>query len=368
MAASGSIGIGFIGCGEIAHLHASALRDVAASGLPIRPVAAADPDPEHRAAVGRNFPFERGYDRAEDLLDDDDVDAVWVGVPTALHEDVYRRVLEAGKHLYAEKPIATELAAVRRLADLAAAAPVRSQVGFQSRFDPMLARARRMAQDQEIGPTMSYLWRDDEGFPTTAVQAGRSDWRSDPALAGGGVLIEHSIHAIDALQWTFGPVIRVTASTRRVLGFDVEDTVVLLLEHESGVIGSHVSVYGGVAERELTRFEIQGRDAILEIERNGVVLEGPDNTFLVQRARSGPETLDHAALLAEHVAGMDLVRSPFFLQDLSDRAFVEAILEDRPPSPSFADALQAHAVVDAAYRSAAQGAPVAVDEVVPAPG
>src|SRR5688572_11307044 len=68
--ANGTVGIGFIGCGEIAHLHASALRDAAAAGLPVVPVAAADPDPDHRSAVSRNFPFARGYDRAEDLLAD----------------------------------------------------------------------------------------------------------------------------------------------------------------------------------------------------------------------------------------------------------------------------------------------------------
>lgn len=367
--ADGTVGIGFIGCGEIAHLHSSALRDLAADGLPVVGVAAADPDPAHREAVARNFGFERFYDTAGELLADPEVDAVWAGVPTALHRDVYGAVLDAGKHLYAEKPIAAELPVVRELAELASTASsaqgLVTQVGFQSRFDPILNRARQLVRSEAIGPTMSYLWRDDEGFPTTTVNRGRSDWRSDRAAAGGGVLIEHSIHAIDVLGWIFGPVTRVTAATRHVLDFDVEDTVVLLLEHESGVIGTHVGVYGGVAERELSRFEIQGRDAVVEIERNGVVVEAPDNTLLVQRARSAPERVAREEIVAAYVDEHGLRRAPFFLQDLSDRAFVQAILDGTPASPGFPDAVAAHTVIEAAYRSAATGGPVELAELAP---
>jgi predicted dehydrogenase len=358
-----TVGVGFIGCGEIAHLHAAALRDLAADGVPVEAVAAADPDARHREAVAVNFPFERFYESADDLLADPEVDAVWAAVPTVLHRDLYARVLAAGKHLYAEKPIAPSLPEVRQLAELASAAPVITQVGFQSRFDPLLARARSLVRSEEIGPTMSYLWRDDEGFPTTAVVGARSDWRSHRSSAGGGVLIEHSIHAIDVLLWIFGPVVKVTASTRSVLGFDVEDTVVLLLEHASGVIGTHVGVYGGVSERELSRFEIQGRDAIVEIERNGAVLDAPDNTFLVQGPRSPARRIDRHEIVGGYLREHGIGPEPFFLQDLSDRAFVRAVLDGTPATPGMADALAAHAVIEAAYRSAAERRPVELAEL-----
>lgn len=356
------IGVGFIGCGGIAHLHSSALREVARAGLPVVPVAAADPVAANREAVARNFPFARFYDSAEELLADPEVDAVWVGVPTALHPETYAAVLAAGKHLYAEKPIATDLAAVRDLAELAAGTAVVTQVGFQARFDPLLDRARELVRSGVAGPTMSYLWRDDEAFPTAAVRDGGSRWRSERAWAGGGVLLEHSIHALDALAWIFGPVVQVRASTRSILGFDVEDTVVVLLEHESGVVGTHVGVYGAVVGRELSRIEIQLRDAIVEIERNGVVLDAPDNTFLLHRAHRSAEHLDRAAIVAAYCERHGVDRPPFLLQDLADRAFVQAVLDRRPASPGFDDALAAHAVVDAAYRSAAAGGrPVAVE-------
>lgn len=361
--ASDRIGIGFLGCGEIAHIHAAALRDLAVGGIPVTGVAAADPDRSRSAAVARNFAFRRFYESADELLADPDVDAVFVAVPTALHRELYEQVLSAGKHLYAEKPIAPDLAAVRELAEIAEASPAVTQVGFQSRFDPLLNRARQLVLSGEIGPTMSYLWRDDEGFPTTQVVGARSDWRSRRSSAGGGVLIEHSIHAIDVLVWIFGPVARVNASTRSVMGFDVEDTVVMTVEHESGVVGSHVGVYGGVSERELSRFEIQSRDAIVEIERNGTVLDAPDNTFLVQGPRSPAVRLDRREIVGEHLREHRIEAEPFFLQDLSDRAFVDAILAGSEASPGFADALAAHTVIEAAYLSAAERRPVELAEL-----
>lgn len=356
------VGVGFIGCGDIAHHHSSALRDLVSDGFPVRPVAAADPVPAHREAVARNLPFERYYDTAEELLADPEVDAVWVGLPTALHRRVYGQVIEAGKHLYAEKPIAPDLASVRELAAMASAAPTTTQVGFQTRFDPLLNRVRDLVGAGEIGPVMSYLWRDDEGFPTTSLAPGRSDWRSDPALSGGGVLIEHSIHALDALQWMFGPIVRVTARVRHVLGFAVEDTAVVLLEHASGVVGTHVGVYGGVMERDLTRVEIQGRDAIVEIERNGAVVDAPDNKVLVQRASAAPVRWDREEVVAEYVRASGLSRPPFFLVDVADRAFVDAVLGGRDAAPGMAEALAAHAVIDAIYRSADEGRPIDVEE------
>jgi predicted dehydrogenase len=178
---SETIGIGLIGCGGIAHLHTAALRDIAADGVPIRPVAAADPSAENRRAVARNFGFERFYDTAEELLADPDVDAVYVCTPTATHRHLYRATLAAGKHLYAEKPIAPDLPTVRDISAAAAAADVVTQVGFQMRFNSLLARARDIVHSGELGPPMAYTWRDDEAFRGPTPEVARSS--STPSTA-----------------------------------------------------------------------------------------------------------------------------------------------------------------------------------------
>ena len=351
-----AIGVGLIGCGNVARLHTSALRDVAANGVPIRGVAAADPSAENRGVVQRNFPFERHHDEWRRVLDDPEVDAVYVCTPTATHRELYTAVLDAGKHLYAEKPIAPNLADVTAIAGTVAAAPVVAQVGFQSRFHALLSRARDLVRSGELGPVMTYSWRDDETFPTTAVDGSSSDWRSQRASAGGGVLLEHSIHGLDVLSWTFGDPVAVSARTRSTLGFDVEDTAAMRIDHAGGVSGTLVTVYGGVVGRTESRFEVFCERGVIEVTWSGAVLvDDPALSMRVQRSGEPPEDLDVGAVLDARLAELGLGWRPFFWQEAAAAAFFAAVADGRPASPGFADAVRAHAVVDAAYRSSEAG-------------
>jgi len=200
-----TVGIGFIGCGMMAQLHTASLSAIQADGVPVRAVAASDPDPAARAANHRNWPFERLYEEAAAVLADPEVDAVYVCTPTSTHRPLYLATLDAGKHLYAEKPLAPTFDAVVEICAAGRTAPVVSQVGFQLRRHALIARARDLVRSGELGPPMAYLLRDDEAFPTTSITPHSSGWRSDRAAAGGGTLLEHSIHSVDLLHWIFGP-------------------------------------------------------------------------------------------------------------------------------------------------------------------
>lgn len=358
-----TLGIGLIGCGNIAHLHTAALRDLIADGMPVRPVMAADPIPSNRDAVSANLPFERFSDDATHVLDDPDVDAVFVCTPTATHEELYVNAVGAGKHLYAEKPIAPNLAKVRKIHAACKEASVITQVGFQLRFHSLLTRARDLLHSGRIGAPMAYFWRDDEAFPTTSVTSYATDWRSKSSLAGGGTLLEHSIHGVDVLHWLFGPTRTVGSFDRKVLGFEVEDTAALTLQHQSGVTGTLVSVYGGVKGREESRLEIYGEDGIIEITL-GITVDAPEGSFRIQMAGQPPENIDPARVVTDHVSALGLERRPFFWNELSDRAFLESVLKGHPASPGVDEALLAHAVVESAYRSAAERRMVDIEEVL----
>jgi 1,5-anhydro-D-fructose reductase (1,5-anhydro-D-mannitol-forming) len=349
-----TVGVGFIGCGNIAQLHTASLARIAADGVAIRAVAASDPSPQARAAASRNWPFERLHDDAAAVLADPEVDAVFICTPTALHRDLYLAALAAGKHLYAEKPIAPTFDIVQELCAAASAAPVTTQVGFQMRYHALLARVQAIAAANELGPPMAYLLRDDEAFPTTDLDANNSDWRSQAKFSGGGPLIEHTIHGIDILTWLFGPAARVAATTRRTLGYDVEDTAALMLEHDSGVTGTIVTIYGGVKGREESRLEVFFRSGIVEITW-GVLVDAPEASMRIQRSGEPAQIIDPAEVLADHLVALSVTRRPFFWNELASRAFFDAIRSQTPASPGFVDALIAHATVEAAYRSAKTG-------------
>jgi UDP-N-acetyl-2-amino-2-deoxyglucuronate dehydrogenase len=354
------IGIGVVGCGMMAQLHTSSLAMLQASGMPIRAVAAADPDPAAREATQHNWQFERLHSDAAAVLADPEVDAVYVCTPTSLHHELYVGAFEAGKHLYAEKPLAPTLELARSIARACPPSTI-CQVGFQLRRHALISEVRRLVRSGELGPVMAYLFRDDESFPTTSITPHSSEWRSRRELAGGGTLLEHSIHGIDLLHWIFGRPLSVTARTRHTLGLDVEDTATLLIEHDSGVAGTLVSVYGCVRGREESRLEVFCRDGVVEVTW-GVLVESGENRLRVQRSGEPPVDHDPLITLDDHLTRIGLSERPFLWNELASRAFIESLLAGRPASPGLDDALTAHATVDAAYRSAATGLPERVDE------
>ena len=226
------IGVGLVGCGMIGQIHADGLRRLVEDGE-IRAVAAADPSEEARNAVHRNCPFARLHPDAGAVIADPEVDAVMITAPTAAHRDLVLATVAAGK------PCSVR-SRWRRPSRSCASWPrpspgIPAQVGFHSRFHPLHNHLRRIVIDSgEVGGAMGYTLRDDQYWPTGDIVDGHSSWRSRRADAGGGALLEHSIHSVDILTWLFGPPVRVSAVSRRVFGYDVEDVAALVLEHHSG--------------------------------------------------------------------------------------------------------------------------------------
>ena len=346
--------VGLVGCGMIGQIHADGLRKMADDGEAVA-VGAADPSESARAAVSRNCPFAYLTDDPGRVIEDPTIDAVMITSPTATHRDLVLATLAAGKALFCEKPLAPTLDDVREICAAVAQQGRPAQVGFHSRFHPIINRIRRLIVSNEDGSPMAYTFRDDQYWPTGAVVPGHSSWRSERAHAGGGALLEHSIHGADIVSWLFGPCVRVSATTRSMFGYDVEDVAAVTVEHASGVVGTILSVFNGVRGREERRFEVFFEHLTLEATTDFIVGASEDS-FLLQRPDAEEQRPDLEAMREEHFADLGLPRRDFvFYTYPADRHWVRCIQDGVPASPGFADALRAHELVDAAYRSAATG-------------
>ncbi len=357
--------VGIIGCGSIARAHAAALRFVAEDGRACT-VAVADPDAGAVDRVVRILgAVDRTYADGYELIRDPDVDAVVLITPTRLHRDYIAAVAQAGKPLFTEKPLAPTYPVVREIVDIVRDAALPTQVGFQSRFHPLYRHAHTLIARGDHGAPMAYMLRDDQFWPTGAIVPGHSDWRSLAAEAGGGALLEHSIHSCDLVSWLFGPVRRVHAVTRSVFGYDVEDVAALTIEHDNGVVGTLLSVFNGVRAREERRLEIFLDRASIEITSD-FVIGAPEDSFLVHEAdaqhaeRLDVDTLRRNTFIAD---GFDPDRPVFVYQYFAHRAFADAVQNGRSPSPNVDDALSAHRVVEAAYRSVVTRHPVDISQL-----
>jgi predicted dehydrogenase len=340
----------------IAQIHAAGLAHMVEDGE-VHAIAAADPSEEARAATQRNCRFDRLHEDGMAVIDDPEVEAVMITSPTGTHRDLVLATLAAGKPLLCEKPLAPRFEMVRELRDAVAAAGVVAQVGFHTRFNYLANRLHDLVESREVGAPMGYVLRDDQYWPTGQVVPGHSSWRSDRTVAGGGALLEHTIHGIDVACWLFGPPVRVWARTRSVFGYEVEDTAAVTVEHADGTIGSVVTIFSGVRGREETRLEVFFEQATVETTI-GFVVGAEEDGFLLQRADTAPERPDLAAMREAHFARLGLTRRDFFFPTYpSDRAWVQNVRTGAPAWPDFDDALRAHALVEAAYRAAASGAP-----------
>ena len=237
-------------------------------------------------------------------------------------------------------------------------------MGFQSRFNPVYAWLRKLISDGEFGVPLGYMLREDQFWPTGLVVPGHSSWRSDPALSGGGPLLEHSIHGCDLLVWMFGPVRSVSARTASLFGFGVEDIACAHVQHESGPIGTITTVFNGVEGREERRLEVFLEQATIELTGD-FIIGASEDAVVVHRPAMADDVIDLGALRQAAFEAAGIHRRDFiFYQYVADRAFVRAVREGRPASPDFADARAAHALVESAYRSAADGGlPVGSDQL-----
>jgi predicted dehydrogenase len=140
-----------------------------------------------------------------------------------------------------------------------------------------------------------------------------------------------------------------------VFGFEVEDVATLSIEHESGVVGTLLTIFNGVRGREERRIEVFLESGAVELTTDFIV-GAQEDSLLVQRPDEPAVRPDLSALRDEWFRALGIARKDFlFYTYVSDREWVRAVADSRPVHPGFEDARRAHRVVDAAYRSAASG-------------
>jgi predicted dehydrogenase len=215
---------------------------------------------------------------------------------------------------------------------------------------------RALIEDGSLGAPMAAVFRDDQFFPIQGHYA--SHWRAEVAQAGGGCLVEHSIHDVDILRFCFGDVEELSARTENFAGFEgIEDLASVSMSFECGLQAQLTSVWHNILSRGSTRrIEVFFREGMvwLDDEFRGPLHVQTADSIEVQPCPS-PEWVDELPLSDDEV-GL-AVRA--YVE--ADRAFVDAVTSGHAPDPDLDVAVEAHLLVDAAYRSAAaNGAPVSL--------
>src|ERR1700722_15575226 len=201
------VGVAVIGAGMAGRAHAHGYR--AAAGVfgtdlpPVRLVAVADAYEPFATDTARRYGYERAETSWEAIAGAPDIDAVSVVVANRLHREIVEGLLDAGKHVLCEKPLAPMVADGEAMVKRAAKSDQVAAVGFTFRRSPAISAVREQVTDGVLGPVRHFnghYWCD-YGFSPDAPMS----WRYQGGL-GSGALADIGTHLVDVGEFLCGPV------------------------------------------------------------------------------------------------------------------------------------------------------------------
>ncbi|TFG12099.1 Gfo/Idh/MocA family oxidoreductase [Candidatus Thorarchaeota archaeon] len=367
MSNKNTLHVGLIGTGNIGKTHLISFSSLQETGLlDIDIAAVCDTDQDSLARAADLFDIKTTYLDYNKLVENPDVDIIYVCTPTNLHSDMVKVAVKNHKAVFCEKPLARSSPQAQVMMAMTRDAGVPAGVGLVLRYDQFLLFAKRLLDEHDFGTPMLAHIRDDQRFPVDYIYY--SHWRGNKTIAGGGTLIEHSIHDIDILRWFLGDIESVYARTSHFAGRDVEDHASVIMNHTSGATSTLDSVWHWVErpnERYLEFFFEKGYIGIslesdkryLEYHLQGdapvKVWDETANAALLDELGLESKSISPAAIEALTCVGAERYTALNY-------AFLKAVKEKISPRPDFGDAVAAHNIVDAAYESTDKGRCIAL--------
>jgi predicted dehydrogenase len=248
-----AIRLGLVGVGAAAQVnHIPALRKT--EGIEL--VALADRDPEKAQRVAQKFQVERAYRRIEELLGDDEIDAVDVCTPNFLHAPMAIAALEAGKHVLCERPLARSADEAAAMAKAAKKADRVLMCAVQHRFRADAQLLRTFVEKGELGE----LFFAKAGWLRQRTDWDSDEWRRQKRESGGGVVLDLGFQMLDLSLWIMGsPKVKaVTASVHRSRTGEVEDSASAFLRLENGTALTLELTWGLLMEKDFAYVNLFG--------------------------------------------------------------------------------------------------------------
>jgi predicted dehydrogenase len=188
------------------------------------------------ADYARRHGVPRWYDDADELINDPEVDAVYVATPPDSHREYAVRVARAGKPVYVEKPMARTALECEDMISACDEAGVGLFVAYYRRAMPRFATVKQLLDDGRIGQLRSVSIRNER--PAHLDGADHGGWRVNPEISGGGHFVDLGSHILDLLDWLLGPVTYAAGTaTNRGGRYRAEDLVTGVFSFRSGIEG-----------------------------------------------------------------------------------------------------------------------------------
>jgi predicted dehydrogenase len=328
--------VGLIGCGGAAGWHVGTLLGLG----DVRIVALCDPSEANLERMRKAYPMlvdVPSFATTDLMYEQVELDAVEIVTPHTLHGAQVLEAISRGLHVLCEKPLACSPEEARTIAAAANEAGVTVMVSYQRRLDPAYLYMRNAIQAGELG--------DLQTITVTCAQSWRrgtkGTWRQDPALSGGGMLLDSGSHLVDMLLWLADKPVKSVSALVDNLGETVDMNSVATILFEGGAQGQLTAI-GDLPATWIETVLIVGTKGVLRYETEP---QHPWRTGRVVHYRDGGI-----------VQPLELPRGA-----TPDEAWIDTIL-GRGQNPAPPEAGLAVATLTAAiYQAAASGSVVEVE-------
>lgn len=310
--------IGIIGCGGIAGSHIQGYLSNPDVSL------ASFCDVIEAKASSRVSEFGgRGYSDYRSMLEKEKLDGISICTPPSHHQQIAIEAMKKGVNVFCEKPLATTAAGAASMVEAAKNSKVLLMTAFKFRFFKQVQEAKRLIEEGKIGKVLMFR----NMFGGFADM--RETWFSKKSIAGGGVLLDNGVHAIDLCRFLLGEVKNVSACLNTfVQKIEVEDTARILMEMKDGAMAS-VDLSWSIPVPSEFYVEIYGTE--------GSIMLGGASRYHLRRPEGWVEIKSDEAQL------------PAFIREVNH--FVKCIRGEEEPIVSGLDGLKSMEVIEAAYKS-----------------
>ncbi len=227
---------GFIGCGEVTEKKSGpAFNEVEGS----RVVAVMSRNADKARSYAERHGIPKWYTDPQELIDDAEVNAVYIATPPSSHATFAIMAMKAGKPVYIEKPLAASYEDCARINRISEQTGVPCFVAYYRRYLPYFRKVKDIILSGVIGNVANVQIRFSVPPRDLDYQSDRLPWRLQPDIAGGGYFYDLAPHQLDLLQDIFGVITRAHGyCANRAHLYDAEDTISACFFFENGVPGS----------------------------------------------------------------------------------------------------------------------------------
>lgn len=297
---------GFIGCGEVTEKKSGpAFSEIEGSTV----VAVMSRSGEKARGYAERHGISRWYTDAQKLIDDPEVNAVYIATPPSSHATFAIMAMKAGKPVYVEKPLAASYEDCARVNRVSEQTGVPCFVAYYRRYLPYFLKVKDIIDSGTIGDVINVQVR--FAVPPRDLDyqnAGSQPWRLQPDIAGGGYFYDLAPHQLDLLQYMFGVITEangICANRGRL--YKAEDTVSACFRFESGLPGSGSWCFVAYESAREDRIEVigdKGQVSFSVFNYDPILLHSADGTQSIQILNPSYVQYPLIKSVVEHLQGL----------------------------------------------------------------